>query len=169
MARIEILNPLTRRGVTHMAKHHKHHYKRHHRNPLGIGKDELTLAGSGVVGGVASLAIPAAFLAGQNTGILGYALNVLAALALKYVGDMASPRVGTGMLTGGLVATGIRVVRDNMPSIPMGAYWPSYFAVPTISNPIGQTLQSPYPMPALPAPVPAGKTMSGASRLAARF
>lgn len=144
----------------------RHHYRRHSRNPLGLGRDELTLAGTGVVGAVAALAVPAIALPGSNSGILGYAMNIAAALALKFAGDTVSKSVGNGLLVGGLVGTGLRIVKDNMPSIPgLGAYWPSYFAVPTVSNAIGQTLNSPYPMPALAAP---GKGMSG-GRFSARF
>lgn len=184
MARIEILNPLSRsggsgsssshgdgglhytqRGGISMAKHHKHHYRKHKRNPFGIGKDELTLAATGVAGGVGALALPAIVLPSQNTGAIGYVLNAVTAVALKFVGDMVSKNVGTGLLVGGLVGTGLRIVKDNIPSIPMGAYWPSYFAVPTVSNSIGQVLQSPYPQPALPAPA---KGMAG-GRFSARF
>lgn len=150
-------------------KHHRHHFRRRHRNPLGISKDDLTLAGSGVVGGVAALAIPALVLPGQNTGIMGYALNIASTLVGKFAGDMVSPSFGSGMLVGGLVGTGLRIVKDNLPSIPlMGAYWPSYFAVPTVSNPIGQTLSSPYPQP-IPVAAATGKGMGRSDRFAARF
>jgi len=148
--------------------HHRHHFRRRHHNPLGISKDDLTLGASGVVGGVAALALPALLLPSQNSGVIGYVLNVAAALAAKFAGDMVSPRVGSGMLVGGLVGTGIRIVKDNIPSIPMGAYWPSYFAVPTVSNPIGQVLSSPYPMP-IPAAAATGKGMGRSDRFAARF
>jgi hypothetical protein len=188
MARIEILNPhspgsgsarqresygsrgglhYTQRGVTSMAKHHKHHYKRHG-NPFGVGKDELMLAGAGVVGGVGSLALPAVILPSQNSGPVGYLLNIATAFGLKLLGNMVGKNVGDGLFVGGLVGTGIRIVKDQLPSIPMGAYWPSYFSVPTVSNSIGQVLQSPYPQPALPVAAP-GRGMSGAQRFAARF
>lgn len=149
-----------------MARHHRKHHRRHRRrNPLGFGGDEIKLAGFGIVGGVAALALPAMLLPSQNSGLIGYALNIGSAVVLKFAGNMVSKQAGDGALIGGLVATGIRIVKDNLPSIPMGAYWESYFAVPPISNSFGQTLKSPYPMPALPAPA---KTMGG-SRFAARF
>jgi hypothetical protein len=170
MARIEILNPFrrTREGVTHLAKHHKHHkhhFRRH--NPLMPTKEDLTLAAAGVVGGVGALALPALLLPSNNTGIVGYLMNVAAAIALKFVGDMAGPKAGSGMLVGGLVGTGIRIVRDNLPSIPLGAYWPSYFPVPTVSNSIGQVLQSPYPQPVVATVT--SKGMGRSDRFAARY
>jgi hypothetical protein len=171
MARIEILNPFgsrNREGVTHyMAKHHKHHYRRRH-NPLLPSKDDLTLAAAGIVGGVGALALPAMLLPANNTGIVGYLMNAAAAIALKFAGDMVGPKTGSGMLVGGLVGTGIRIVRDNLPSIPLGAYWPSYFAVPTVSNGIGQVLSSPYPTP-IPVAAATGKGMGRTDRFAARF
>ena len=187
MARIEILNPLRRsagsgtrpesyssgrglhyaqNGGMHVAHHRKHH-RRHHRrrNPFGFAGDEIKLAGFGIVGGVGALALPALLLPSQNSGIIGYALNIGSAVVLKFAGNMLSKQAGDGALIGGLVATGIRIVKDQLPSIPMGAYWESYFAVPPISDSFGRTLKSPYPMPALPAPA---KGMGG-SRLSARF
>lgn len=146
-----------------MAKHHKHHYRK--RNPFGFDKDTIITAAEGIVGGVASLALPAAFLPAQNSGFMGYGLNILSAIALKFVGNMGSKHLGDSLFAGGLVATGIRVVKDTMPSINLGAYWPSYFSVPTVSNSIGQTLTSPYP-----SPVPiAAKGMGRSDRFAARF
>ena len=149
-------------------KHHRHHRRHHRRNPLGISSDAIKLAGFGVAGGVAALAAPAVLLPSQNSGPIGYALNVAAAVAAKFVGDMISKQAGDGFLVGGLVATGIRIVKDQLPSIPMGAYWTSYFAVPTVSDAYGRTLQSPYPQPALPAAA-AGRGMSGGSNFRARF
>lgn len=150
----------------HVAHHRKHH-RRHHRrrNPFGFAGDEIKLAGFGIVGGVGALALPALLLPSQNSGIIGYALNIGSAVVLKFAGNMLSKQAGDGALIGGLVATGIRIVKDQLPSIPMGAYWESYFAVPPISDSFGRTLKSPYPMPALPAP---SKGMGG-SRLSARF
>jgi len=141
-------------------RRNRHHRRHRRRNPFGLGSDALKTAGFGVVGGVGALALPAVLLPSQNSGVIGYALNIASAVALKFAGDMVSKQAGDGALVGGLVATGIRIVKDQLPSIPMGAYWESYFAVPTVSNPIGQTLSSPYPMPALPAAA-GGKALSG--------
>lgn len=145
--------------------------RRHHRNPLGVGRDELMLAASGVAGGVAALALPAIVLPGSNNGAMGYAMNVAAAFALKFAGNaLVGKNVGDGFFVGGLVATGLRIVKDNFgSSIPgLGAYWQSYFAVPTISDPYGRTMASPYPQPMLAAPAGAKSGMSGSQRFRAR-
>lgn len=191
MARIEILNPLrrsagsgsrpesysrsgqglhyTQNGVMQV-KHHRHHRRHHRRNPLGFDKASLMFAGEAIIGGVGALALPAMILPAQNSGWMGYGLNVLASIALKFVGDsVASKAFGDALFAGGLVGTGLRVVKDQLPSIPLGAYWQSYFAVPTVSDQFGRVLSSPYPQPALPAVAAGGKGMSGASRFNARF
>lgn len=150
-------------------KRHRHHRRHRRSNPLGLSSDAIKLAGFGVAGGVGALALPAVLLPSQNSGVMGYALNVAASVAAKFVGDMISKQAGDGFLVGGLVATGIRIVKDQLPSIPMGAYWESYFAVPTVSNPFGQTLKSPYPQPALPVVAAGGKALGGDSRFRGRF
>jgi len=149
-------------------KHHHHHHKHHshRRNPFGIDRGTVTLAAWGTAGGVFAYALPAMVLPAQNSGIMGYALNVGSAIVGKIAGDaVAGKNAGDGMLIGGLVATGIRVVKDLAgSSIPgLGAYWPSFFALPTVSNPYGQVLQSPYPAPALPAAAAAGASSRGMS------
>jgi hypothetical protein len=169
MARIRLWNPYpgelperdnSRGGEYTMARRYRHHYHRHHRrNPFGVDKASLTLAAWGTAGGVVAYALPAVVLPAQNTGFMGYGLNILSAIAGKIAGDaVAGKTAGDGMLIGGLVATGIRVVRDMAgSSIPgMGAYWPSFFALPTVSNPYGQVLSTPYPSPALPAAASGG-------------
>src|SRR5260370_12367228 len=111
-------------------------------------------------------------LANKNSGIMGYALNLGTALALKFIlkGDM-----GDSMFVGGAVATVTRIVSDQLgtkiqglsgdPAFTMGAYWNSYFAVPTVSDPYGRVAASPYPQPALP---PAAPGMSGYAGAAGR-
>lgn len=151
--------------------HHRHHHRHHHRrhNPFGIDRGTIKLAAWGTAGGVVAYALPAVVLPAQNTGFMGYGLNILSAIAGKIAGDAVGGKdAGDGMLIGGLVATGIRVVKDLAgSSIPgMGAYWPSFFALPTTSNPYGQVLQSPYPQPALPAA--AGKAGMGGGRFGGR-
>lgn len=191
MARIRIWNPYpghashahragnggeflrNERGDLHMAhrKYRVHRHHRRHRNPFGVSTETIGLAAWGVAGGVGALALPAAFLPSQNNGAIGYLLNAGAAVALKFVGDMAlGKNAGDGMLIGGLITTGMRIVRENVGAkIPgLSAYWPSFFPVPTNSNPYGQTLNSPYPAPALPAAA-GGKAMAGGRFAGGRF
>lgn len=151
-------------------KYRVHHHHRRRKNPFGVDTATIGIAAWGVAGGIGALALPAAFMPSQNTGAIGYLLNAGSAVALKFVGDMAlGKNAGDGMLVGGLITTGMRIVRDQVGSkIPgLSAYWPSYFPVPTNSNPYGQTLNSPYPAPALPPGAKAG--MAGGRFQGGRF
>lgn len=154
-------------GHHHHRHHNRHHYRRH-RNPLMPDKGTIVLAAWGVAGGVGAQAIPAVVLPSQNTGFIGYLLNFGSAIALKIAGDFVSREAGDGMLIGGLVATGLRIVKDQLGSkIPgLGAYWQSYLPnFPAASNPWGQ-MANPNP----PAPAPAStKTMSGGRFTNGRF
>lgn len=172
MATIRIWNPLfsasgQREGVSKSMAHKKYHVRHHRRNPFGLSGSDGSRILWGSVGYVAARAVPAMALPSKNSGIMGYALNIATAFALKFLlkGDM-----GDSMFVGGAVATVTRVVSDQLgtkiqglsgdPAFTMGAYWNSYFAVPTVSDPYGRTPGSPYPQPALP---PAAAGMSGYS------
>ena len=167
MAQIRIWNPYrsNREGVIHLAHRHKHH-RRSRRNPLGLASGDMTRILWGSAGYVAARAVTAMALPSQNTGIMGYALNAATALALKLV---IPGQTGDDLFVGGAIATVSRIVSDNLgakiqglsgdPTFTLGAYWQSYFAVPTVSDPYGRTAGSPYPQPVLAAP-PA-KGMSG--------
>lgn len=139
--------------------HHGHHH--HRRNPLGLSASNLMFAAWGVAGGVGARAIPAVLLAQKNTGWMGYLLNLAASVGLKFVGDRISPMAGDGMLVGGLVSTGLRVVAENFGAkIPgMGAYWQSYLPnLPASSDPYGR----------MPAPEQVAAAAAAASAAAAR-
>lgn len=146
-------------------KYHVHHHRRHRRrNPFGFSGDDMSEVLWGSVGFVAARAVPAMALPSKNTGLIGYALNLGTAFALKF---LVGGAMGDDMFVGGAVATVSRVVSDQFgtkiqglsgdPAFTLGAYWNSYFAVPTVSDPYGRVAGSPYPQPALPAPA----TMSG--------
>jgi hypothetical protein len=170
MAQIRIWNPLYRGGSTKEVSrlaHRKYHVRHHHRrrNPFGFTGSDGSRILWGSVGYVAARAVPAMVLPSKNTGLIGYAMNLGTAFALKFLlkGDM-----GDSLFVGGAVATVTRVVSDQLgtkiqglsgdPAFTMGAYWNSYFAVPTVSDPYGRVAASPYPAPALP---PAAAGMSG--------
>jgi hypothetical protein len=152
---------------------HRHHHHKHHRrrNPFGVDRASITLAAWGVAGGVGAQALPAIILPAQNTGFMGYGLNLISAIALKMVGDaVLGKNAGDGMLTGGLIATGLRIVKDQFGAqIPgLGAYWTSYLPnFPAASNPYGQ-MANPMP-PTLPAAASGGKGMSGSRFARSRF
>ena len=95
-------------------------------------------------GAVASRIIPQILFSDVNTGILGYAGNLGITALLYYF--LPPGEFAAGVVAGGIAATAMRVLNDTaMPGMGLGAYWPSMFAVPTVSNSIGQTLSSPYP------------------------
>jgi hypothetical protein len=178
MAVIRIWNPI--RGRTEeTVKHHKVHYHRH-RNPFGFSAGDGEQLLYGTAGYVAARAIPAMVLPNQNTGIMGYALNAGTALAMRL---LVGGEAGKDLFIGGLIAVGSRIVSDNFganikglsgdPQFTLGAYWNSYFAVPTVSDPYGRVSASPYPQPALAAPAAAGMRgyagAAGARTAAGRF
>jgi hypothetical protein len=150
-----------------MAKryHVKHHHHHRHRNPFGVSTGVLSQVLWTGAGYVAARALPAMVLSAQNNGWMGYLLNAGTAVVLKMV--VPGP-TGEDLLVGGLVATVTRIVSDTMgakiaglsgdPAFTLGAYWQSYFAVPTVSDPYGRVSASPYPQPVLAAPA---KGMSG--------
>jgi hypothetical protein len=148
-------------------KYRVHHHRHHHRNPFGFSQGTFERAMWGTGGAVGALAVPAMLAPTYNTSWTGYLLNAASAYGLKILAD-AVKGDGDAVFAGGLISTGLRIVREQVGSkIPgLSAYWPSSFAVPTVSNPYGQTLVSPYPAPALPAPV---KGMSGGRFTGGRF
>lgn len=138
----------------------RHHGRHHARNPFGIDRSALTTIGWGTVGAVGARALPAMFMSTQNTGLMGYGLNALSAVVLKFAGDAVMGKgVGDALFIGGGIATVMRIVQDNLGTkivglsgdagFNLGAYWQSYFAVPTVSDPNGRVLASPYPQPVL--------------------
>lgn len=152
--------------MAHRYKVHHGHHDHRRCNPLGFNKASLETAAWGVAGGIGSLAFPTMVMPSQNSSFMGYALNAATALGLKFVGDMISPNAGDGLFIGGLVATGLRIAKDNLSSIPglsgLGAYWTSYLPnLPVSSNPYGQM---PNPQPQVVATAGGGKAMSGSGR-----
>jgi hypothetical protein len=133
---------------------HKKYHVRHRRNPLGFTGNDMSRVLWGSVGYVVARAVPAMVMSAQNTGVIGYVMNLGTALILKFVlrGD-----AGDSMFVGGAVATVTRIVSDQLgtkiqglsgdPAFRLGAYWNSYFAVPTVSDPYGRVAASPYPQP----------------------
>jgi len=155
--------------VAHRKYHVKHHRRHHnrHRNPFGVSGGAVSQILWTSAGFVAARAVPAMVLSAQNSGWMGYALNLGTAFLMKL---FVPGGTGEDLFIGGVVATVSRVVSDNLgtqikglsgdPAFTLGAYWNSYFAVPTVSDPYGRVAASPYPQPALPAPVGRGG-MSG--------
>ena len=156
-----------------MSRRRNRHHHRRRRNPFGVDSGAITSILWGSAGYVAARAVPAMALPNQNSGIMGYGLNLATAFVMKMV---VPGSAGNELFVGGAIATVTRIVSDNLgakiaglsgdPAFTLGAYWSSYFAVPTVSDPYGRVSASPYPQPvALPA-APGGKGMGRYSRAA---
>jgi hypothetical protein len=151
--------------------HRKYHVKRRHRNPFGVSSGVVSQVLWTSAGFVGARALPAMVLSSQNSGWMGYALNLGTAFLMKM---FVPGGTGEDLFIGGVVATVSRIVSDNLgaqikglsgdPGFTLGAYWQSYFAVPTVSDPYGRVAASPYPAPMLAAPAGKGGTMSGPAR-----
>jgi hypothetical protein len=135
------------------------YHVRHRRNPLGVSGGDLTDIVWVSAGYVAGRAIPAMLLSSYNSGLVGYALNAGVGIVAKMLVPGSS---GHGLMVGAIASAITRAVSDNLganikglsgdPAFTLGAYWTSYFAVPTVSDPYGRVAASPYPQPALPPP-----------------
>jgi hypothetical protein len=163
--------------------HRKHHHSHRRRNPIGLQPGELSRIVTASAGYVAARAVPAMAMPSQNSGIMGYAMNAATAFLMKLV---IPGQTGSDLFVGGAVATVTRIVSDTLgakiaglsgdPTFTLGAYWQSYFAVPTVSDPYGRVSASPYPAQIVAAAAAAGgkgtsgmgRGMSG-SRFSGRF
>ncbi len=181
MGMIRIWNPMRRTGTTgqpreiytrrggelRMARHHKHHHgHRRHSNPFGIDRQVMTAVAYGVAGAVLVPTLNAKLLPSMNAGATGYLAKAALSFALKFAGDMLSKNAGDGLFVGGLIATGMAIVKDTLGAqLGLSAYWPSAFPIPTVSNPWGMTAGNPYAA-FNPAPIAsaAGTSMRGLTR-----
>lgn len=147
--------------------------KRRRRNPLSLGGRELIpTALWAIAGGVATRAIPQLLLKDSNTGIFGYGANALTAVALSWAAErFVSPNAGKGVLIGGAVMLGGRLISDFFgkslvsfgdvfgttgtsglgaagdPSFDLGLYVPNEFVVPTTSDGVLQRNDYPFMEP----------------------
>lgn len=150
--------------------HHKKYHVNHHKNPLGVSGADIGEIAYVSAGYVAGRAVPAMLLSSYNTGIVGYLLNAATGVALKMV---VGGNVGHALMIGGIAAGITRFVSDSFgakiqglsgdPAFTLGAYWTSYFAVPTVSDPYGRVAASPYPAPVMAAPPTTVKGYMGAA------
>lgn len=142
-------------------------------NPLSLGGRELIpTALWAIAGGVATRAIPQLLLKDSNTGIFGYGANALTAVALSWAAErFVSPNAGKGVLIGGAVMLGGRLISDFFgkslvsfgdvfgttgtsglgaagdPGFDLGIYTPGEFVVPTWSDGVMQRQDYPFMEP----------------------
>jgi hypothetical protein len=140
-------------------RHHRHHnpffgYTRrrhHHRNPFDTGT--MATAAWALAGGVGASAVPAMVLPSMSTGWAGVAATGVAAVALGWVGEkFVGAKAGEGLLIGGLVATGGKLIAQllgkNLVTFGMGQYTQTWFGPPYNSTGVLQTTANPYTPPA---------------------
>ena len=156
-----VARPVRRRHRSYANPHmHVVRRRRHHHNPFGIsGREIVSMSLWAIAGGVATRAVPQLLLKDGNTGIMGYGANALTAAGLAWAADrFIGGSAGKGILIGGLVMLGGRVVADLFgktlvsfgdvfgttgtsglgahgdPSFDLGLYTPNEFVVPTWSS-----------------------------------
>lgn len=141
-------------------KHHRRHRhnpffgysrrRRHHRNPFDTGT--MATAAWALAGGVGASALPAMVVPSMNTGWAGVAATGVAAVAIGWAGEkFVGAHAGQGLLIGGLVATGGKLIAQllgkNLVSFGMGQYTQTWFGPPYNSTGILQNTPNPYTPP----------------------
>lgn len=134
--------------------------RRRHRNPSGLAatigspKDLVTGGIAGLISAVATRQLPQIVLSTSNTGIEGYAANLVTALAATWAaGTFGGPAAGRGALIGGMVILLDRVLSDNVSPISsylslsgvgdaaayskLGTIRQGYYSHPNLQNPDG--------------------------------
>ena len=132
------------------------HRRRRHHNPFD--QHTMLTAAWALGGGVAATWLPGVVVP-TMTGWAGVLATGVSAVAIGWVGDkFAGPVAGTGLLIGGLVATGGKLIAQLMGkqlvSFGMGQYTQTWFGPPYNSSGILQTTPNPYTPP--PAAAPGG-------------
>jgi hypothetical protein len=101
--------------------------RRKKRNPSGISailgspKDIMVTGVAGLISAVATRQLPQLLLTTANTGIEGYAANLVTALLATWsAGMFAGPKAAWGALTGGMVILLDRVLTEQVS--PIGPY-----------------------------------------------
>lgn len=108
----------SRRNAGRRHHHKEMHHRRHHhrRNPAGLGKPmDWLFGGVGVIAGAVGTRVLPQLAGSANSGGMGYAMNLGAALGLGFLSHMLThnPIITGGVIAGGVAATLVRVVSDN--------------------------------------------------------
>lgn len=117
---------------------------------LGVSTETVWKAVWSVPGGILARWLPEAVLPAQNTGLMGYGLNLLAGvIASMAARRFISAQAADGILIGAIASTGGRIVSDNFgkelvtyadtllggdPAFNLGGYAPADFVLPTATN-----------------------------------
>jgi hypothetical protein len=182
-------------------KHHRRRVNRH-RNPsltalVGSPRQLLTGAVAGLASAVATRQIPQAIMGASNTGVEGYAANLVTlVLATWAAATVAGPDAGRGAAIGGAVILLDRILSDNVSPISsylalsgvgdhnayskLGTIRQGYYTHPGINNPDGslyvpdpytdaavQAIVAKYPQLAAPIMAATGSGGGGQGRMGA--
>lgn len=118
-----------------------------------------------LAGGVAASAIPAAIVPSM-TGWAGVAATGVAAFAIGWAGEkFAGAEAGKGLMIGGLVATGGKLIAQllgkNLVTFGMGQYTQTWFGPPYNSTGNLQITPNPYTPPPAASQSSTSAAMSG--------
>ena len=138
-------------------RHHRHNpffgYTRRHlhrRNPFDTGT--AVTAAWALAGGVGASALPTMIMPTMATGWPGVAATGIAAVAIGWAGEkFVGSDAGKGLLIGGLVATGGKLIAQllgrQLVTFGMGQYTQTWFGPPYNSTGILQNTPNPYTPP----------------------
>lgn len=152
-----------------------HRKRKSHRNPHGMNdvigrpQEALVMGLAGLASAVATRQLPQLVLQANNTGVEGYAANLVTALVATWAASaFGGPKAGMGALTGGLVILLDRVLTEQVSPIGpylslsgvgdptavrrLGTIRDGYYFHPGLQNPDGSML---VPQPVLDAAVKA--------------
>jgi len=146
-----------------------HKYRIHHRRHNPLDTHTMVTAAWALGGGVLASWLPATVLPSQNSGWTGVLATGVTAVAAGWAGSkFLGAQAGDGLLIGGLVAFGGKVIAQLMGTSLvsfMGQYTTTWFGPPYNSSGVLQTTSSPYA--ALPAAAAGAKGSGSASTAAA--
>lgn len=140
--------------------------RRHRRHHNPFDQHTMLTAAWALGGGVAASWLPGVVAPTMNTGWTGVLATGVSAVAIGWLGEkFAGPTAGNGLLIGGLVATGGKLIAQLMGkqlvSFGMGQYTTTWFGPPYNSQGILQTTPNPYAPPPAAAGSGTHAAMSG--------
>lgn len=117
-------------------------------------KNIALTAAAGTGGAIATRGLTQMILQDKNTGPMGYGANVLAALLLGYAAKKVSGsgQIAGAVVTGGLVATGLRIWQERVSKTSPAAAMQGLGDVDFSDNGLGAYVETPFYLPSISAP-----------------
>lgn len=140
-------------------KAHRGFRRRNRRNPsiAGFQADQLLKLGAGAAGGaIGTRYLTQMFLQDKNTGVTGYGVSALMAVALGYItGKYVDREVANGVVAGGLAAVLLRLWSEQVSGTSAAALSGYLGDLDFSSNALGAYSAGSYPVPFYNYPAPA--------------